>query len=416
MIAVHRGAEPPAAVEARRKALARATLAWAEGRDIDLDGYRVAARSLWNNQHGKCAWCERVPGWENQPVEHYRPKGGAINGDAVTGERRSHDQDHYWWLAWTWENLLFACARCNGPATKGNWFPLAPGAARARAPSRDYHLSLPAESMAIADERPLLLDPGAEDPMLSIVWTPLDDTVADWDDIAWRPRHTNGRGRATIAILGLDKDHSAEVSDDLRVHVTPKAKRIAAAIGSRDQAAFDAAFDEIEKLFAPTQPFLAARFDAWRWFRSQPALARLPEMSARTIACPSRAPMSPPPPQPPRPDPPEMAGLSAKIVLRLRAADFANVDDAVAALTAERPFDEATLTRLLPYKTPGYVANALKLKDELLAQLRAPKSALEPRAAAKACGAEEMEVVRMLDCLVNAGVLARTKRGRYRRK
>lgn len=418
MIAFDRGPEPRALLDERRGAQARAILAWAESRDVEMDGYRVAARHLWDLQHRKCAWCERVPGWENQPVEHYRPKGGAIDGDAVTRERKSHDQDHYWWLAWTWENLLFACARCNGPATKGNWFPLAPGAARARAPSRDHHLSLPAESMAIADERPLLLDPGAEDPMLSIVWTPLDEAVADWADIAWRPRHTNGRGRATIAILALDKDHAADVSDDIRVHVTPKVKRISAAIGVRDQAALDAAFDELEKLFARTQPFLAARFDAWSWFRSQPSLAGLSEMSARTIARPSRTPV-PLPPLAPRPDPPEMAGLSARLVLRLRAGSFANIDDAVASLTAEKPFDEMTLARLLSYKTPGYVAGALKLKDDLLSQLTTQERTLEARAAAAACGVQEMKAVRMLECLVEAGVLARTGSGasaRYSRK
>ncbi|MFN8395328.1 MAG: HNH endonuclease [Bacteroidia bacterium] len=43
--------------------------------------------------HGKCAYCEqRVEGWQ---VEHYRPK------------------SVYYWLAFSWDNLLAACPACN---------------------------------------------------------------------------------------------------------------------------------------------------------------------------------------------------------------------------------------------------------------------------------------------------------------
>lgn len=46
---------------------------------------------LYNN---KCAFCERV--MERWDVEHFRPK--AI----------------YYWLAFSWDNLLFSCPTCNG--------------------------------------------------------------------------------------------------------------------------------------------------------------------------------------------------------------------------------------------------------------------------------------------------------------
>lgn len=44
--------------------------------------------------HGKCAYCESS--MEQLEVEHYRPKRGG-----------------YYWLAYSWDNLLLACPKCN---------------------------------------------------------------------------------------------------------------------------------------------------------------------------------------------------------------------------------------------------------------------------------------------------------------
>lgn len=53
--------------------------------------------------HNKCAYCET---YDPSPhVEHYRPKRGG-----------------YHWLAYSWDNLIISCSKCN--TTKGNKFPI----------------------------------------------------------------------------------------------------------------------------------------------------------------------------------------------------------------------------------------------------------------------------------------------------
>lgn len=56
--------------------------------------------------HGKCAYCETPA--EQMVVEHYRPKRGG-----------------YYWLAFSWDNLLLACPKCN--EYKGDSFPVLRG-------------------------------------------------------------------------------------------------------------------------------------------------------------------------------------------------------------------------------------------------------------------------------------------------
>src|SRR5690606_33652023 len=55
-----------------------------------LDDVKAALKSIY---HNKCAFCEQRV--EMTHVEHYRPK--AI----------------YYWLAYSWDNLLIACHHCN---------------------------------------------------------------------------------------------------------------------------------------------------------------------------------------------------------------------------------------------------------------------------------------------------------------
>lgn len=55
----------------------------------------------------KCAYCEQRV--EQIHVEHYRPK-----------KEKGLDSYAYYWLAFSWDNLLVACPKCNG--YKGNKF------------------------------------------------------------------------------------------------------------------------------------------------------------------------------------------------------------------------------------------------------------------------------------------------------
>jgi uncharacterized protein (TIGR02646 family) len=52
--------------------------------------------------HYKCAYCERDISDDDKHIEHYRPK------------------SRYYWLAYSWDNLLLCCSRCN--KAKGDKF------------------------------------------------------------------------------------------------------------------------------------------------------------------------------------------------------------------------------------------------------------------------------------------------------
>lgn len=128
--------------------------------------------------HGKCAYCERAIEKGTREVEHYRPKGG-VNDPAHPG---------YWWLAFSWTNLLPTCGPCNKglkqhlvtvdmtvqdveelqaqPAShlmgKANQFPV--GGIRLAAKSEDH-----------AIEQPWLLDPTRCEPGNHLRWSHASD-------------------------------------------------------------------------------------------------------------------------------------------------------------------------------------------------------------------------------------------------
>lgn len=108
---------------------------------------RDVKRQLMADQHGKCAYCEtRFTHSSPGDVEHYRPKAGYRQAAAgpVLGPG-------YFWLAYEWSNLLFACEDCNR-IRKRQLFPLRNDpAGRARSQHDD-----------LSREEPLLLNPAAE--------------------------------------------------------------------------------------------------------------------------------------------------------------------------------------------------------------------------------------------------------------
>lgn len=66
--------------------------------------YKVGSvqRELEKIYYFKCAYCEKDIRDEDKHIEHYRPK------------------KRYYWLAYSWDNLLLSCGQCNRP--KGDRF------------------------------------------------------------------------------------------------------------------------------------------------------------------------------------------------------------------------------------------------------------------------------------------------------
>ena len=113
----------------------------------NLYGHHTVKVVLRDAQHRKCCYCEgRFDANAAADIEHYRPKGAARQDDNSPTLRPG-----YYWLAYSWENLYWCCQVCNR-SHKKDFFPLANPARRARS-HRDN----------VAQEQPLLLDPGATD-------------------------------------------------------------------------------------------------------------------------------------------------------------------------------------------------------------------------------------------------------------
>lgn len=145
--------------------------------DGGIYGAPAVKAALKQAQFGKCCFCEAVFDANYAgDVEHYRPKG-------AVGAGRQLIWPGYYWLAYAWENLFYACADCN-QYRKRAAFPLANEANRAL----DHHCDCSAEE-------PLILCPGGPpDPR---------DHIDFNRDV---PRGTSAPGRTTITRLKLDRE------------------------------------------------------------------------------------------------------------------------------------------------------------------------------------------------------------------
>lgn len=204
MIRFRRGDEPAELAAQRRWRLARLQLDWLEwcaasdaapddwlevcafiaerGSLID-GGYDDAAHrvrdALRLGGHLKCVWCEASI-QPSDPLDHFRPRRQRIPAQSCAAEATAawDDAAHhvgYWWLTWTWDNLLPTCTTCN--IAKGTHFPL----------STDGRRCAPFQSPDDDGERPLLIDPSRDDPAVLIQYAPIAE-----DSVLRRPRRLHG--------------------------------------------------------------------------------------------------------------------------------------------------------------------------------------------------------------------------------
>jgi len=150
--------------------------------DQTIYGHKTVKDALIKAQHGKCCFCEgRFKAHAYGDVEHYRPKG------AVKQDKNAEAlYPGYYWLVYSWENLYYSCTICN--SRKSSCFPLVDPTKRARS-----------HSDSLAEENPLILDPGgSEDPR---------------DHINFRYEIAKGvtnSGRTTIEIVDLNRNDLVE--------------------------------------------------------------------------------------------------------------------------------------------------------------------------------------------------------------
>jgi len=135
---------------------------------------------LLASHRGKCCYCETLitkkSPYANVHVEHWRPKLSsrqARKGKSIW--------PGYYWLAYSWDNLLLSCSFCNRD-NKRDLFPLKNPAKRARN-----------HKMKVERERPAILKPDGD-------LDPRDHITFEMD----MPVGRTALGRKTIEVLRLD--------------------------------------------------------------------------------------------------------------------------------------------------------------------------------------------------------------------
>jgi uncharacterized protein (TIGR02646 family) len=190
MIPIRKGPPPPVLV----RASARGVRALCAAYDADPKPYqsgvlkmnisrpiyasKAVKDSLVVSHNRKCCYCETLieTPYADLHVEHWRPK---------LSSRQGRDEKGIWpgyyWLAYSWDNLLLSCSFCNRD-NKRDLFPLKDPAKRARN-----------HRMKVEHERPAILKPDGD-------LDPRDHIIFEGD----RPVGRTALGRKTIDVLRLD--------------------------------------------------------------------------------------------------------------------------------------------------------------------------------------------------------------------
>lgn len=101
--------------------------------------------SLLERFSEKCAYCETPLKSDLVMVDRFRPRSGA------RGVNNHISEDHYWWLAYAWDNLLLSCKDCK--TYKGTQFPIL-----------NQRASLKTDWDELQKEGALILDPCNDNP------------------------------------------------------------------------------------------------------------------------------------------------------------------------------------------------------------------------------------------------------------
>ncbi len=144
---------------------------------------------------GKCAYCEQHCKAE---IEHYRPKKGVTEDSTHQG---------YYWLCYSWSNLLPSCRYCNTEGGKGNKFPIIKTSKRVSSPEF-VSLKLDtskcdASKNPLATEEPYLLHPEIDSSPESFLSFKISQDKNGIDIIGIDLKN---RGEKTIEICNLKRE------------------------------------------------------------------------------------------------------------------------------------------------------------------------------------------------------------------
>mgnify|MGYP000487920602 CR=1 FL=1 len=264
MIRFHRWPEPPCLDTIRTSRLKDLRSLIAQKRrnpaSDEIKGYNASGvkHDLWGQQAHKCCYCESRVKERHDDVEHFRPKGEAAR---APGSTEIHG---YWWLSYSWENLLLSCKGCNQKPCKGVQFPLELGSA-----ALDGSL----EQGPPGGEIPLLIDPAAEDPLCHIQFRCEKRDGRD----CWVPRPRDGspRGVTTIRVCGLDRSELLDLyNKHVAVNVLREVREVdrTLALGKRDDV-WDVVLNAAERLMYPFQEWTGLAHDALNHFVPSDRLA-----------------------------------------------------------------------------------------------------------------------------------------------
>lgn len=197
---------------------------------------------LWETQHGKCAFCELKRELKRESdVEHYRPKTKVAN----------LIHPGYWWLAYEWENFLYACKPCN-QGHKKEHFPIKDEAQRASEPDDDLAL-----------ESPLILNPFKDNHEEYFAY--------DWSDrepiyVKMLPLDDEGKGQKTIELLGLNRPFLMEERAENTSLLMNLTRSIFIAIHNNNNNEMNDFRNQIGKLTSPSKTFCGFnRYFSERW-------------------------------------------------------------------------------------------------------------------------------------------------------
>lgn len=145
--------------------------------------YSCVRKDLKTLYNDKCGYCEKGIADEREPIEHYRPKKG---------------KTPYYWLAYSWENLLLSCDRCN--SHKGSRFPIQNEQNRVQSDNiafNDIHNHIQKYDKI---EVPLIINPEQETAQSLGKILNFDLHSAEI-----QPKNNNERMKATIDFCGLNR-------------------------------------------------------------------------------------------------------------------------------------------------------------------------------------------------------------------